>query len=126
MTDRLIQSLDKYLKEGARHRAHSYKVSSDFFADLLARLRDDEKTIEQLRKAFFDRMKPSITIKKVYALMGNHHHEEAMTISVYASKESADREAQRRTEHRATEPNWSAINDDDYETYHVEERELLP
>lgn len=58
MTNTLISQLDKYLKDGARCRAHSYNVSGDFLASLLERLRDNERTIEQLRKVLFDGRKP--------------------------------------------------------------------
>lgn len=64
-------------------------------------------------------------IEKVYALMGRYDYEGGATLALYTSRESAHREAQRRTAHKANEPNWTEF-DDDYETYHVEERGLLP
>ena len=57
MSDTLVNQLDKYLKEGARYRAQSYTVSGDFLTRLLERLRGNEKTIEQLRKALMTGVK---------------------------------------------------------------------
>lgn len=46
MNDALTDQLEKYLKEGAHYRAHSYNVSGDFLVAVLTRLRSDKATIE--------------------------------------------------------------------------------
>ena len=56
-----------------------------------------------------------MTPQKVYVLMGNYNHTDRDVLGVYASEESACEEWRKKVP-----------GSEEYNTYYVEERELLP